>query len=249
MHSSFYVVQRSHSTAVHSYNRDVEILNTQKIIFNTSCSVRSNETLHCADLRVFKEALNEDQIAALKNSCGNDLSDIQLHLYTKLDTYNGNDVMWLLQNTTVPQNQLSQRKWIVFHNITEAYTRSFDDHSLSFRLALGGSCTGVNPSNLGLTSKSGKESIIVGYSKSGGISDEDARRAFGLLAQVHQNQRRQVDAVSAPNNQSTIDFTTQSCRLYPFNVSFYIPVVVGNLSLCTAIIYIILSLAKIKEMS
>lgn len=157
--------------------------------------------------------------------------------------------MWLLQNTTVPQNQLSQRKWIVFHNITEAYTRSFDDHSLSFRLALGGSCTGVNPSNLGLTSKSGKESIIVGYSKSGGISDEDARRAFGLLAQVHQNQRRQVDAVSAPNNQSTIDFTTQNCRLYPFNVSFYIPVVVGNLFLYALLYLVWLQLKKCHDPS
>ena len=241
-HSSFHAVEKSHSTAVQSYNTEVEILNTQKIIFNTSCSIRNNETLHCADLRVFKEALNEDQITVMKNSCGNDLSDIQLHLYMKLNTTNkGKDVMWLLQNTTIPQNELSQSKWIVFHNITEAYTRSrsFDDHSLAFRLALGGSCSGVNPSNLGLTSKLGKESIIVGYSRSGGISDEDARRAFGLLTQVHQKRRRQA-------SNETVE--TEVCRLHPFNVSFstsYMLPVVVHARLC----YItILHIIMIKEL-
>lgn len=231
---------------MHSYNTRVEIRNIQKYKFNTTCSVKSSEVLHCADLRIYKEALNEEQLRDLKNSCNNDLSNIRLQLYVKINTTIGaEDVMWLLQNTTLTREQLTQSKWFVFHNITDAYIRSLEDpeaphyHSMFLGLALGGSCTGVSPSLLGFSSKSGKESLIVGFSKSGGITSEEARKAFSLLAEARRQQRsrRQAEDVSTTNasatntstandsslsnstSETTLNFTTQTCRLHPYTVS------------------------------
>lgn len=245
-----YTADESLFKAVHSYNTRVEIRNIQKYIFNTTCSVKSSETLHCADLRIYKEALNEDQLRDLKNSCNNDLSDIHLQLYVKINTTTAaEDVMWLLQNTTLPHEQLTQSKWFVFSNITDAYIRSLEDpesphyHSMSLGLALGGSCSGVSPSLLGFSSKSGKESLIVGFSKSGGITSEEARKAFSLLAEARQQQRSRRQAVdastteapttnSSTSNDSTLsnsttettvsNFTTQTCRLHPYTVSMIV---------------------------
>ena len=244
---------------MHSYNTRVEIRSIQKYKFNTTCSVKSSEVLHCADLRIYKEALNEEQLRDLKNSCNDDLSNIRLQLYVKINTTTGaDDVMWLLQNTTLPSEQLTQSKWFVFHNITDAYIRSLEDpeaphyHSMSLGLALGGSCTGVSPSLLGFSSKSGKESLIVGFSKSGGITGEEARKAFSLLAEARQRQRSRrqaaedVSTTDAPaTNTSTANdsslsnstsettltnFTTQTCRLHPYTVSIIMCMCMINIS-------------------
>ena len=190
-----------------SVSRDEEFA----LNFNTTFYAKPNEIPHSAEVRIFKEALSEEEINNLE-SRGCDLTEIQVELYEKISLTGR---MSLQQVTSLRREQLTANTWVVFANVTRAYlrwiaaSRANAANLVSLRLVLGGSCADIHPSQLGFTLKLGKEPLILSFSKTiEGVFQVPG--AFPPQPTLPTRSRRQT---------TNTTYSQHSCRLYPLYVS------------------------------
>lgn len=205
------VVDNQAPTAVQSYNPTVEIRNTMTLNFNTTCAVKPNETLQAAEVRIYKAKLTTEDIAALEERC--DLSQLKVQLYLKLhsnDSEGENDSVVLEQISTLDQMELEQDEYFVFSNMTRLYLSMIQDsqqYMLSLRVAIAEPCTNLHPEDIGFISGEGKESLVVGFSKST-VSLTEALARQGM-AGTGRRRKRQTE-IAANSNDAVVDSSSGS---------------------------------------
>lgn len=218
MDSVLFLAVVNSPTAVHSYNPEKELLNTMALVFNTTCTSRHEETLRATEFRIYRDALSEQQIAELESRCN--LSQLRLELYLKvdLDSKGERDLVSLEKVTSISREELDKSGWIVFRNLTKSQMRwvqcNRSSYMFSLRLAVGGgTCNNIRPSELGLTTRTGREPLVNGFSESEPSESQMNRR----LATLHAGaaNRRAKRETAPPIN------LEDSCRLYPYTVSYH----------------------------
>ena len=221
-----FVVEESSHTTVQSYNTEVELTTSMGIFFNATCSIIRNETMHSAEVRIYKNAVDQDELLALEKEC--DLSTgLSVHLYlVKTNESEQYNIAVLEHTIDLTRNDLLQDKWVVFHDLNTQYLRWLEDtiqgthnHSILLRIAIAGSCSSsIHPSKFGFTSEEGKEPLILSFSK----SDRQGTASLG------RRKRRSADGVATieqPTHVTTLNWTLEEyqknpCRLYYQTVSF-----------------------------
>lgn len=187
-----------------------KIANSLTISFNTTFNIQREE-LHAAQVRIYREALSREEIAALENEC--DISYIDLVLYTRVHTDGQKDYLSPEKVVSLQKDQLAKSQWIVFSGLKQAYPRWIDNTSTSLRVVIEGSCAGVHPSEIGLLSRARKEPLILGFSKSLSSNEDAAQIAQGLARVASLNRAKRQNIISLDS------YSDHSCRLYPLTVS------------------------------
>ena len=190
------------------------VANLITVDFNTSPSREGRESLVDAEVRLFREPLDADEIAALEAKC--DLSDIDVELMTRTTRDDGTAVVELASKSKLSREMLGERQSIVFNHTMQQYTQWTVNKAVSLSFAMGGPCSGVSPSEFGVNVRS-MEALIVGYHKLQGrpshMEKRFARDVRGPTAPVAGSSTANTGAVQGDK------FKTRRCQLYNYTVS------------------------------
>ena len=192
-----------------------EVSNLVSVDFSTGSYWEEHETLVTAEVRLFREALSEEDIAALEAKC--DLSSIELELLRRISLSDNADAIVVLDSkVSLSKEKLTESQSIVFKHINQQYKYWIQSSAVTLSVAMGGSCRGVSPSEFGLNISTNKEALIIGYYNKQGHPSRMQRRFARDLQQIHRAKR---EVGSTEVAQQTTDFTQSRCELHNHTVS------------------------------
>lgn len=196
------------TTAVDGQSME-EVANAITVDFSTSPSREGDEVLVEAEVRLFREPLNADEIVALEAKC--DLSNIDMELMTRTTNDDGTAVVEVASKTKLFKEMLGEQQSIVFKHIMQQYMQWTVNKAVSLSFAMSGACSGVSPSEFGVNIRS-MEALIVGYHK---LQESPSHMEKRFVRQS------QVAGTSTASTGVVTDDTykTKRCQLYNHTVS------------------------------
>ena len=206
---------------MHSYNIERELKNSLEISFNISLTPDQDEIIHYAMLRLYRQPLSFDQIAALQHRCSN-LSSLTLQLYTQASTESSTPVFSVRSVQSLSEIDLTRGKWVEFLNLTRVYksmiepmykklSEEITDQVLHLRLTVGGPCSDLSPSDLGFISVLEYKAQLIGLTENLIQKNLPFSRVMSLIAKEQSRAKRQADEVQLGSGQPLVE--TEESRL------------------------------------
>ncbi len=190
------------------------------VAFSFNSSAFSNDNVHTAFVRIHRHPVSLEEVESL--NC--DQSDLKMQLYLAQSELDDNKQMLIFERSIkLSSTNLANDEWLNFQNITSLLEEAISTNSpMKLRLAMGGDCAGISPTQFGVSLDQYPE--LIAYCNS-----EEENSVLPALVSEYQRKRRQTTLNSGSGDEprevenrvpTTIDeIKSAECQLHDFNVS------------------------------
>jgi hypothetical protein len=198
IHSSNYIVDNTNTSMLNG-------LQQKLVTFNVS-SLKSEETIFSAELRIHKSTKSQSDIDSLEREICHLNEGLTLLLMSEI---NGQDQV--IQQVKLDYQSLSQDQWIVFSNIDPVIIQwiHHNNHDTlnnkMIKLAFKGGCASINPADVGIMSSDSADPLLVVFQ-----NKNESQLGFDNMQKVPTTQTF---------NRRKRSHTDERCKLHQYTVS------------------------------